>query len=254
MALLGGVIRAGITPKERIVGCDVSEDQLRKAAEGFGVRTSSDSAEAVGDAEVILLAVKPQNLPDIEKQLGGTLKSNQLVISVLAGVPVARLKKALGEGPTIVRTMPNLPALIGEGMSVVANDAGDADQIHLVETILQTVGEVVLLSEKHLDAVTALSGSGPGYVYLFVEAMAEAGAAIGLPEEQAKTMARKTFIGACQLMETSGETPEELRRRVTSPGGTTAAGIQSFEEQGLREIFAKALKRSAERAAELGRG
>jgi len=176
------------------------------------------------------------------------------VISVLAGVPVSKLQEALGEGPTIVRVMPNLPALIGQGMSVVASDCGEPSQIELVKSILETVGEVVVLPEKHLDATTALSGSGPGYVYLFIEALAEAGETVGLPREAARKMAERTFIGACRLLETSSEPPEELRRRVTSPGGTTEAGLMAFEELGLRDIFKAALERSTERAAELGRG
>ena len=150
--------------------------------------------------------------------------------------------------------MPNLPALIGQGMSVVANDTGEPEQIQLVKSILETVGNVIALPEKNLDAVTAMAGSGPGYVYLFIEALAEAGATVGLPPEASRKMAQQTFIGACRLLECSDEPPEELRRRVTSPGGTTEAGVQAFEELGLREIFQKALKQSTQRAEELGRG
>ena len=253
-ALLGGVLRAGITPKERVIVYDASAERLAKIAEQFGVRAATGCVEAAADSEVVLLAVKPQNLPAIQKELQGKFHAGQLVISILAGMPVSKLRAALGPEPTIVRVMPNLPALIGQGMSVVADDAAEPEQVELVKSILATVGGVVALPEKHLDAVTAVSGSGPGFVYLFIEALAEAGEAAGLPREESRKMAAQTFIGACQLLERSGEPPEELRRRVTSPGGTTEAGIQAFEELRLRDVFRAAIERSTRRAEELGRG
>jgi pyrroline-5-carboxylate reductase len=253
-ALIGGMLHAGLTSKDRIVASDAASDRLKRIGDSLGIRCVKNNLEAVRDAEVILLAVKPQNLPSIREELQGRLTEKQLVISILAGVPVAKLRAALGEGPAIVRVMPNLPALIGQGMSVVAGDSAEAGHIELAQAILSTVGEVVVLPESRLDAVTALSGSGPGYVYLFIECLAEAGEAVGLPREAARQMAIKTFVGACQLMDSSDETPEELRRRVTSPGGTTEAGIKAFEELGLRDTFKAALERSTERARELGRG
>jgi len=253
-ALLAGVLRSGITSKERIVVSDIEPARLDKVVQSFGVRSASSNAKAVEEAQVILLAVKPQNLQAVAEQIGDELVGEQLLISILAGVPVSRLRSLLGPEVSVVRVMPNLPALIGQGMSVVAADAADPSQIELVRAILETVGEVVVLPEKHLDAVTALSGSGPGYVYLFVEALAEAGEAVGLPREAARQMARRTFIGACRLLETSSELPEELRRRVTSPGGTTEAGLKVFEELGLRDLFKAAIQRSTDRATELGRG
>lgn len=253
-ALLGGVLRSGITSKERIVVSDIEPTRLDKVVQSFGVRSAPSNAKAVEEAQVILLAVKPQNLQTVAEQIGDELVGEQLLISILAGVPVSRLRALLGPEVSIVRVMPNLPALIGRGMSVIAADAADPSQIELVRAILETVGEVVVLPEKHLDAVTALSGSGPGYVYLFVEALAEAGEAVGLPREAARQMARQTFIGACRLLETSSEPPEELRRRVTSPGGTTEAGLKVFEELGLRDLFKAAIQRSTDRATELGRG
>lgn len=252
-ALLGGVIRAGITTKDRIFVSDIDPKRLDRVVESFGVRPASSNAKAVEEAQVILLAVKPQNLQAVAEQIADELVGEQLLISVLAGVPVFKLQALLGAEATIIRVMPNLPALIGQGMSVVA-DSAEPSQIELVKAILETVGDVVVLPEKHLDAVTALSGSGPGYVYLFVEALAEAGEAVGLPHEAALQMARKTFIGACQLLEQSEEPPEALRRRVTSPGGTTEAALQAFEKLGLRDIFKAAIRRSTERATELGRG
>ncbi len=253
-ALLGGVLRAGITTKERIVVSDIDPERLEKVTVTFGVRGVPSNAEAVEEAQVVLLAVKPQNLQALAEQLGEDLVASQLVISILAGVPVSKLQAVLSVEPTIVRVMANLPALVGEGMFAVAGDTAEQPQIELVKAILETSGEVIVLPEKHLDAVTALAGSGPGYVYLFIEALAEAGEAVGLPREAARRMARRTFIGACRLLETSGEPPEELRRRVTSPGGTTEAGLKAFEELGLRDIFKAAIQRSTQRATELGQG
>lgn len=253
-ALLGGILRAGITAPEQVIVSDVSPERRDKVCRQFGVRSAEDNAQAARQAQVILLAVKPQNLATVAAELKETLTREHLVISILAGMPVARLQAALGDAPTIVRVMPNLPALIGQGMSVIASDSASPAQVDLVTDILRTVGEVLALPEKHLDAVTALSGSGPGFVYLFIEALAEAGDAVGLPKDAARLMAKKTFIGACRLLETSEEEPEELRRRVTSPGGTTEAGLRVFEELGLRDTFKAALERSARRAEELGRG
>ena len=253
-ALLGGVLSACLTSADNSVVCDIDNTRLERLTEQYGVQTSADAGEAAAQADVVLLAVKPQNLGDVSAVLRESLKEGQLVISILAGKPVQALREALGDQAVIVRVMPNLPALIGCGVSAVAEDDIDPAYLELTESILSTVGHVVRLPENLMDAVTALSGSGPGFVYLLVEAMAEAGAHVGIPRQEARSLARQTFIGACRLMEESKETPEELRRRVTSPGGTTEAGICSFEEQDIRQVFKKALEHSTSRARELGKG
>ncbi len=252
-ALLGGMLRVGITKPELVVASDADPVRLKRVSDEYGVRTVPSNLEAVKEAEVVLLAVKPQNLPEIHKELHGRLNEHQAVISILAGVTEAKLLDAFGEGPTIVRVMPNLPALIGEGMSVIADVEGDPELIEMVKVILETVGEVIILPEKYMDAVTALSGTGPGFLYYCVEMMARGGEAIGLPREAARWMAKKTVIGASHLLEKSGETPEELRFRVTSPGGTTEAGIKALEQHEFGRVFQLGLEAAARRSEELGK-
>jgi len=253
-ALLGGVIRSELTPKNQIFLYDVNGDRLERVVQKYGVRKTKSSVEVVQESHVVLIGVKPQDLTSLGEEIEKELEPSHLIISILAGVPVSKIRIVLGAEPAIVRIMPNLPALVGHGISVVANDTAEQSQVELVKAILEPVGEVVDLPEEYLDAVTALSGSGPGFVCLFIEALADAGVAVGLPQEAAQQMAMKTFMGTSQLLDFLGESPGGLRQRVTSKGGTTEAGLKTFEEQGLRSIFKAALGNSTRRAQELGQG
>jgi len=218
------------------------------------VETTGDNAAAVTGADVVVLAVKPQVAPDALAAAAAALaRERPLVISIAAGLRIARIEEAAGAELPVVRAMPNTPALVKRGMSAFfANARVDDAGRRLAGEILQAVGTAIEVDEEaQLDAVTAVSGSGPAYFFLLVEALAEAGAAAGLPAETAARLAAETGIGAMALLDESGEPPARLRERVTSPGGTTAAALDVFAEGDLRGLVRRAVLRARERAEEL---
>ena len=245
-ALLGGLIAAGRAP-ETLAVAEVSaarREQL-SAAHG-GVRV----VEAPVEAEGAVLAVKPAEVP----QAAGALTGVRRVLSVAAGVTTAAIEAALPAGVPVVRAMPNTPALVGAGAAAISAGAAAGEQdLAWAEEILGAVGVVVRVPEKAQDAVTGLSGSGPAYVFLVAEALAEAGVLQGLPRDVAETLAFQTLLGSAQLLAGGDAGPAELRAAVTSPGGTTAAGLRELERHGVRAAFLEAVSAAAERSRELGR-
>ncbi len=252
-ALIGGLIARGAAAS-RLAAIDPSEAQRASLAARFGIAThAAPSADAL-DADVVVLAVKPQQMREAVAAVAPHLRS-QLVLSVAAGVRAADLSRWLGGGARIVRTMPNTPALVGLGATGLAAYPGTSeDDRRLAESIMGAVGIAVWVDdESKLDAVTALSGSGPAYVFRFVEAMIEGGVALGLSPEQSRRLALQTALGAAQLAATSDEPPSVLRERVTSKGGTTAAGLAVMAQQGLPATVAEAMAAACRRSEELGR-
>jgi pyrroline-5-carboxylate reductase len=214
---------------------------------------TDDNRAAASAAPTVLLAVKPQNLEAVGGDLNGNLASNTLVISILAGASIAKIRKNLGEGLPVVRVMPNLPALIGCGMAGIAAAPGVSDEQRTeARRMLQTVGKVVELPEDQIDAVTALSGSGPGFVFRLMEAFTAAGESIGLSQEAAELLTRQTFLGAARLIDETGEKAADLRAKVSSPGGTTLAGLGVMEEKGIEDLVRATLEAARDRARELG--
>ncbi len=209
-----------------------------------------DNGAVCRDADVVFLAFKPQQLSTATESLGDGL-ARPLYISILAGVPTEKLTSALGS-ERVVRVMPNTPCLIGEGVLGLAIDAtlSAADQ-NLAERLLANVGTVVRVSEESMDAVTGISGSGPAYVFTFIESMIQGGLAAGLDPKTARLLVIETFLGATQLLRATGAEPSELRQQVTSPGGTTMAGLEVMEKLGLDEIIRKAVQAAIERSREL---
>jgi pyrroline-5-carboxylate reductase len=252
-ALLGGLISRGTIATDIIV-VDPSEAQRESLAARFGVATlAAVTPEALGQCGLVVLAVKPQQMRDAVAAIAPAL-SGQLVISVAAGIRALDLSRWLGGHRRIVRAMPNTPALIGLGMTGLAAsaDLASGDRA-LAERILGTVGNTVWVDdESKLDAVTAISGSGPAYVFLFIEALESAAMKLGLNAEQARALAIGTMSGAAQLAAQSSEPPATLRERVTSKGGTTAAALAEFESAGLRAIVAQAARAAERRSIELG--
>jgi pyrroline-5-carboxylate reductase len=254
-SIIGGLIEQGV-PAENICASDPSEESLQRLATLAPVATSTENSDAVSGADVVILAVKPQVMAlvtaDIRDAVGA---QGAMVISIAAGITLASLEAGLGASTPIVRCMPNTPALLRSGATALyANQAAAAEQRELAETILAAVGSVCWVNEEALlDAVTALSGSGPAYFFLFMEAMADAGQSLGLDPDTSRALAVQTGLGAA-LMAAQGDVElEELRRRVTSPGGTTAAALQSFEDADLRGTIRSAMHAAAARAAELAR-
>ena len=252
-SLIGGLIADGRTPQTLWVS-DTDTDKLAALEKEFAIRTSTDNNEAAAAADIVVLAVKPQVLHQVAAALSETIQaSNALVISVAAGIRAADLDTWLGGNVAIVRCMPNTPALIRAGAGALfANDNVSAPQRDEAEQILNAVGLALWVDqESQMDAVTALSGSGPAYFFLFMEAMEEAGVELGLERDTARRLALQTGVGATRMAQESDLPCAELRRRVTSPGGTTEQALNTFEKLELRSIVGKALRAASDRSAEL---
>lgn len=252
-ALLRGVIRAGLVPSESICVFDILPAR-RELFAGLGCRTA-ESAAGVLDADVVLLATKPQN---VREALSGVRpRTGQIFASILAGVPTAVLESILGAEAKVVRIMPNTPLLVGRGMTALAGGVNvpvGSEDIGLVRELFACSGDAARVSESDLDAVTALSGSGPAYLFRFAEALMSAGEKLGLSAELAKRLAIGTISGSAEMLarDAKGDAAE-LRRRVTSPGGTTAAALDVLESGGFEELVASALRAACDRSAELGK-
>lgn len=254
LALLKGMIDSGAVPPEAITVRNKRPEKAKALAEKFGVRTAATNVEAVTGADIVLLSVKPQIFSTVLAELRGKT-GDALIISVAAGVSTERIERELGGSPRVVRTMPNTPALIKQGATAISAGAftrpGD---LELAQSILGSVGRVVVVDEDHLDAVTGLSGSGPAYVFLIIEAFADAGVKVGLSREIALELAVQTIQGAARLLQETKEHPGKLKDQVTSPGGTAIAGLHTLEQGGLRTTIMNAVEAATKRAKELGQG
>lgn len=256
-SLVGGLLARGADPA-LIHVADPAREQRESLAREFGVRTHADNAEAVAAAGAWVLAVKPQVMRRVCEPLADAARTRRpLAVSIAAGITSAQVARWLGDAQggrqPVVRTMPNTPALLGAGVTgLYANPAVDAEGRARAEALLEAAGETVWVEDEALmDAVTAVSGSGPAYVFLLAEAMQAAGEAEGLPAAAARTLALHTILGAARMLTEGDEPAAELRRRVTSPGGTTQAAIEAFEAGGLRELVARAVHAARVRGAEL---
>lgn len=253
-ALIGGLLQAG-RPASSIRVADPEDKARQAAAADFGVAVTGASAEAVRGTEVVVLAVKPQIMSKALADIAGELMPGALVISVAAGVTLHALEAALGSEQAIVRAMPNTPALYGAGMTgIVANAAADASARALAEGVLAATGQVLWLDDEVLmDVVTAVSGSGPAYFFALAEQLALAGERAGLKPAAAAQLARQTAFGAGLMLVESGLSAAELRMRVTSPGGTTQAALESFGRDGFEGLIERALAAAIQRGQELGK-
>jgi pyrroline-5-carboxylate reductase len=251
-ALVNGVLNAGIVPADRITVTDVLQERLDYFRARYGVKGSTDNGEAVQGADVIVLAVKPQILAEVLAGLKSELPGNALVISIAAGVKAATIEAGLEAGQHVVRVMPNTPCLVGRGASAIAPGAHANEQdLATARKLLEAVGVAVEVDESDLDAVTALSGSGPAYIFYFIEAMLAAGREFGLDDAKARLLVTETVEGAARLVAESGDDPAELRRRVTSKGGTTERALGVFDDGNVREILNQAIHAAFQRSKEL---
>jgi pyrroline-5-carboxylate reductase len=253
-AIIASLLRKKVTSPAEITVSDVSPGRLDYLYEKYGVTTTANNSLAVAQADVIVLSVKPQILPGVLVEMKGKLKSSQLVLSIAAGVSIAKIRSGL-DHKKIIRSMPNTPAQIGEGMTVW-NATREVTKLQKgqARSILKLMGEEIEADdEKYLDMATAVSGSGPAYVFYFIEALAAAGVKVGLSPEVAGKLVMQTISGATHLLQKSGKTPADLRKAVTSPGGTTAAAIARFEEGDFAGLVAKAVEAAHNRAKELGK-
>ncbi len=250
--LIAGLLRAGWAGAD-IIASDRHPARLVEIGERHGVRTA-DTAEAAGAADTVVLVVKPQDLAEVLPQIAQTLRSDALVVSLCAGITTATIEAALPAGTPVVRVMPNTPAQVDEGMAAVSAGAtATSDQVDHVTALLSAVGKVVVVPEKYQDAVTAISGSGPAYLYFVVEAMIDAGVMLGLPRDTATTLVVQTMYGSAKLLAESGLHPTVLKERVTSPGGTTAAALRELESHKVKAAFITAMEAARDRSRGLAK-
>jgi pyrroline-5-carboxylate reductase len=249
--LLSGLLRAGRQPDD-IVIAERRSERADELTGRYGVAVL-DNTGAAAAADTILLVVKPQDMDSVLAQIHDHVRDHALVISLAAGITTTYLESRLPAGTAVVRVMPNTPALVDEGMSAIS-PGSSCDEEHLTETesLLRAVGQVIRVPEKQQDAVTAISGSGPAYIFFVVESMIEAGVHLGLPRTTATQLAVQTAFGSAKLLRETGQHPTVLREQVTSPGGTTAAALRHLESHGVRAAFLAALEAARDRSEELG--
>ncbi|MBA0915305.1 MAG: pyrroline-5-carboxylate reductase [Nitrospiraceae bacterium] len=252
-ALIGGLLAGRLCPAESIWVTDPVAARGDHLKSQFGVRVGSANREAIAWANVVVLAVKPQTLPAVLSEVGPAL-AQSLVVSIVAGVTIKTIAEQMGGAMRVVRAMPNTPALVREGMTALALGSGVSEEdSRLARTVFEAVGRVVLVEERLMDAVTGLSGSGPAYVFLAIEALADGGVQMGLPRQTAELLAAQTVLGAAQLVLESGVHPAQLKDRVASPGGTTIAGLYQLEQGSFRATLMAAVEAATMRSKELGR-
>lgn len=241
---MGSAIIKGIRKKYRITVSDIDQNKLR----GLNIK---DNRKAVKDVDIIVLAIKPQNMAPVLEEIKGIVKPSQLVISIAAGIKTRKIENRLGKIP-VVRVMPNMPLLVGMGIGALCRGRY-AKYSHIKDAGRIFPGFIFIKKESLMDAVTAISGSGPAYVYLFIESLIKSAVRLGLSKDDAETLVYQTLKGAIALLEKSGKPPEELRRQVTSPGGTTEAALKVFQKKGFSKIIEKAVNAACKRAKELSK-
>lgn len=253
-AMLSAILSHKLTTPADITVSEPDQARRQKLQANYRVNTVTSNPAAVQQADIIILSIKPQTLPEVLPELRGKLFASQLVMSIIAGAKIAAIASGLNHR-CLVRVMPNTPAQIGEGASVwTATPSVTTQQRAWTKSILAVMGEEIFIEdEKLLDAVTAVSGSGPAYVFLFIETLTSSAIAIGLPPDMAEKIVLQTLLGSGHLLQKSGKGPAELRHMVTSPGGTTAAAIAKLEAGGFTELIKQAVAAAYERSLELGK-
>jgi pyrroline-5-carboxylate reductase len=254
-ALIRGLVRGGHVAADRVIASGPRRERLDELKAAYGIGTTLDNREVARAADLCVLSTKPQILDKVLREVGDQLRPGTLVISICAGVDTETIEAAVGEGVRVVRAMPNTPALVGAGATAISagKRAGEAD-LAAARAVFDAVGITVVLDESHLDAVTGLSGSGPAYIFLILEALADAGVKVGLSRRNAQRLAAQTVMGSAKLLLETDEHPGKLKDMVTSPGGTAIAGLHTLEEGGLRTTLMNAVETATKRARELGRG
>lgn len=242
-AIMGGIIKKQIIPAEEIIGADLFAPGREKAKEQFGIHVTDSNKEVVEKAEVIILSVKPQFYGDVISGIKEDIKENQIIITIAPGKTLSWLGEQFGKEVKIVRTMPNTPAMVGEGMTAVCpNKYLTEDEIAYVCTLLESFSHVEIVPERLMDVVVSTSGSSPAYVFMFIEAMADAAVSGGMPRQQAYQFAAQAVLGSAKMVLETGKHPGELKDMVCSPAGTTIEAVRVLEERGFRSAVIEAMK------------
>lgn len=253
-AMIRGIIQNQVVLPDRILASDISDERREHISRTFGMETVKENRSLVNRSNVIFLAVKPQAVPRVLADMAADMGPEKLLVSIVAGVPIKTLSAGLPKGPRIVRTMPNTPVTVMEGAMAIASDSPALpEDLETVETLFHPLGSTVRIEEKLIDAVTGLSGSGPAYVFIILEALADGGVKMGLPRDVAETLAAQTLMGSAKLFLETRMNPGQLKCMVTSPGGTTIAGIHELEKGGIRASLMNAVESATKRSVELGK-
>ncbi len=252
-AMVEGIINSGIRKPQEIIVYDQDNTKTRNLQDSLGLKAAPDLASLMQEAREVFLSVKPQDMHLLLLKLKPFLLPEHLLISVAAGLNISFFEDCLGKNHKIIRLMPNTPCLVGEGMIVAcSNDNVEPQEEQTVIKLLETLGHVLTLDEQYFDAVTALSGSGPAYIFLVIEALTDGGVELGLNRDVALLLASQTVLGAARMCLSTGENPAILKSRITSPGGTTSAGLLALEAGAIRSSFAKAMAAAAQRSKKMG--
>jgi len=253
-AIISGLLSCGVIKRKNIFSSDPSPQRRDQFSKEFSIETFSSNIQMVNKSDVIILAIKPQVMEKVLNELKGQIKQEHLLISIVAGIPIVFISKVLGNNLKIIRVMPNAPAIVKEGISAISHGKNISHkELALAEDIFNSIGKTVFLEESYLDAVTGLSGSGPAYIFLIIESLIEGGVASGLPWEISKELVLQTVAGSVSMIRITGKHPSELKGMVTSPGGTTIAGLKVLEDKKIRFAIIKAVESATKRASQLGR-
>ena len=242
-AIMGGIIKNQIIPANEIIGADVMEAGRKRVKEQFGIQVTADNHEVVRNSDVVILSVKPQFYAEVIAEIKDDVREDQIIITIAPGKTLAWLKEQFGKNVKIVRTMPNTPALVGEGMTAACpNEYMTKEEIAYVRTLLESFGRVEIIPERLMDTVVSVSGSSPAYVFMFIEAMADAAVSGGMPRAQAYQFAAQAVLGSAKMVLETGKHPGELKDMVCSPAGTTIEAVRVLEEKGFRSAVIEAMK------------
>jgi pyrroline-5-carboxylate reductase len=254
-ALISGMLEAGIVQKEQFIATAAHRERVEQIQKRFGIETTLSNGEAVRKSQLVLLCVKPQTVEEVIRQIADDLTLDHLLVSVAASVSTRLMENIIEKPVPVIRTMPNTPCLIRKGMTAIAPGRNARpEHVEQARRIFDAIGRSLILDEKHMDAVTGLSASGPAFVYIIIESFIEAGVKVGLPREVATKLAAQMVLGASSMVLETGEHPAKLKDIVTTPAGCTVDGILELEDGGLRVTLIKAVVRATERAKELVNG
>ncbi len=252
-ALIAGLLKVKFTAPEHIMAFDTDGERLRSVQKKYGIRKASDNNHLCSQCDPLIFCVKPQSMKEVVEEMADSLNPSKLLISIAAGVPLYTIETYARKQLRLIRVMPNINVLVQEGASALApGNLATEEDLKLAKAIFDCVGRSIIVHEPLMDAVTGLSGSGPAYVFLMIEALTDAGVHLGMTRPQALALVAQTMMGSIKLLSDTGEHPALLREKVTSPGGTTAAGLYKLEEGGLRKILMDAVIAATQRSKELG--
>lgn len=253
-AMISGILKKNIVAKESLIASGPTPEKMENIKKNFGIVTTTDNHQVAKEANILVLSVKPQMYGEVIKEIKEDIKKDQIVVTIAAGVTMEQVKHQFGQNVKIIRTMPNTPALVGEAMvGMCCNEYVDAEEFAMIKSMFESFGKVEEVKEGLMDAVVGVSGSSPAYVYMFIEALADAAVLQGIPRSQAYTFAAQSVLGSAKMVLETGEHPGVLKDAVCSPAGTTIEAVRVLEEMGMRSAVIEAVSSASEKSKEMGK-